>query len=414
MPAPAPPATAAPPPPPPPPIVLYYCYECGGAVDVGDTPLPIPPSSPLRVCPFCCGFLEENPPPPSSPQEPVLLYCHECSNAVDVSDTPLAIPPSSPPLRVLCPSCHRGYLEESPPPLPELPEPVPYYCAQCGSTVDLHNPPPRLLCPRCHRGFLVESHPPPPPPPPPPFPEQFDFDDDIDLLSTDYDAARAFISRFVNQGPDEGPLLGNFAAVAAMSALRDNPHRPAIEAAFNNILQRQFAVPPPPPASEGGEPPAPAATIAALPIVEVAEPGATCAICKDDLPLASQARKLPCSHLYHSTCIVTWLEIHNSCPVCRFRIPAAAGTEGQDSPATQITIRFSTSTRRRGRFRVRGGAGASAPISASPTQLAQAVTGDAAGGPANSGETVSSEWPQHPESDTVMSEAREEDGGFFD
>ena len=67
----------------------------------------------------------------------------------------------------------------------------------------------------------------------------------------------------------------------------------------------------------------------------------------------------------------------------------------------------------RRRVRVGGDAQLAAPISASPTQLAQAITGDGAGGPANSGETVSSEWPPHPESDTVMSEAREGDA-FFD
>jgi len=106
--------------------------------------------------------------------------------------------------------------------------------------------------------------------------------------------------------------------------------------------------------------------------------------------------------------------MHNSCPVCRFRIPddeAAPLEQDPAPPTTRITIRFTTTTRRR--VRVGGDATlAAAPISASPTQLAQAITGDGAGGPANSGETVSSEWPPHPESDTVMSEAREGDAIF--
>ncbi|CAN6335382.1 unnamed protein product [Urochloa humidicola] len=65
--------------------------------------------------------------------------------------------------------------------------------------------------------------------------------------------------------------------------------------------------------------PAPAASIDALPTVEVSEPGEVCAICKDDLPVA---RRLPCGHLYHSCCIVPWLEVHNSCPICRSRLPS--------------------------------------------------------------------------------------------
>ncbi|OEL36909.1 hypothetical protein BAE44_0002072 [Dichanthelium oligosanthes] len=332
------------------------------------------------------------------------------------------------------PSPPAGAPPEPPPPPPGL-----FYCYECGATVDLHRPlpippsSPLRVCPSCQRGFLEENprspSPPPPPPPPPPFSvsgsgsssssELSDDpdDDDIDRLSTDYDAAREYIRRFVDHGPHDGPLVGNFAAVAAMSALRHHGHRPGVGAAFNTILQRQLGLPPAPAAAArgGGEPPAPAASIAALPTVEVAEPAAACAICKDDLPLASQARKLPCAHLYHSPCIVTWLEMHNSCPVCRFRIPSAEGAapeEDQDSPPTRITIRFTTTARRRSR--VRGDAAVAAPVSASPTQLAQALTGDGAGGPANSGETVSSEWPPPPEFDAVMSEAREGDGGFFD
>lgn len=72
----------------------------------------------------------------------------------------------------------------------------------------------------------------------------------------------------------------------------------------------------------GGEARAPAAAIEALPTVEVSEPGEVCAICKDDLPLAAAARRLPCAHLYHSSCIVPWLEVHNSCPICRCRLPS--------------------------------------------------------------------------------------------
>ncbi|RLM69120.1 hypothetical protein C2845_PM17G00320 [Panicum miliaceum] len=81
-----------------------------------------------------------------------------------------------------------------------------------------------------------------------------------------------------------------------------------------------FAVPPAP-AVVFVPAPAPAASIDALPAVEVSEPGAVCAICKEELPLAAAARRLPCGHLYHSSCIVPWLEVHNSCPICRSRLP---------------------------------------------------------------------------------------------
>ncbi|CAD6268552.1 unnamed protein product [Miscanthus lutarioriparius] len=88
--------------------------------------------------------------------------------------------------------------------------------------------------------------------------------------------------------------------------------------------------------SGGGEAPAPAASIEALPTVEVSEPGAVCAICKKDLPFAAAARRLPCGHLYHSSCIVPWLEVHNSCPICRCRLPSdhTEPAAGEVAPAS--------------------------------------------------------------------------------
>ncbi|CAO2143073.1 unnamed protein product [Urochloa humidicola] len=78
--------------------------------------------------------------------------------------------------------------------------------------------------------------------------------------------------------------------------------------------------------------PAPAASIDALPTVEVSEPGEVCAICKEELPVGvgAAARRLPCGHLYDSSCIVPWLEVHNSCPICRSRLPSISNPVVRD------------------------------------------------------------------------------------
>ncbi|XP_073043779.1 E3 ubiquitin-protein ligase CIP8-like [Primulina eburnea] len=46
-----------------------------------------------------------------------------------------------------------------------------------------------------------------------------------------------------------------------------------------------------------------------------------CSICKDYVNAGENAQKLPCGHLYHGECIITWLGSRNSCPVCRFELP---------------------------------------------------------------------------------------------
>ncbi|XP_022332819.1 E3 ubiquitin-protein ligase RNF115-like [Crassostrea virginica] len=72
-----------------------------------------------------------------------------------------------------------------------------------------------------------------------------------------------------------------------------------------------------------GSGPAPAekSKIDSLPTVKVSkvqvENILQCSICMEDFTLDETVKKLPCEHHYHKMCIVTWLEMHGTCPVCR-------------------------------------------------------------------------------------------------
>ncbi|XP_069796705.1 E3 ubiquitin-protein ligase RNF115 isoform X2 [Narcine bancroftii] len=85
-----------------------------------------------------------------------------------------------------------------------------------------------------------------------------------------------------------------------------------------------------------GPPPADKDRIAALPTVTVSQEqiasSLECPVCKEDYLLEEPVRQLPCHHLFHSDCIVPWLELHDTCPVCRKSLSGEITTGHQRTP----------------------------------------------------------------------------------
>jgi hypothetical protein len=73
------------------------------------------------------------------------------------------------------------------------------------------------------------------------------------------------------------------------------------------------------------KPPAARSAVEALPSAVVAAgqegEGDECAVCKDGVAAGQRVKRLPCSHRYHDDCIVPWLQVRNSCPLCRYELP---------------------------------------------------------------------------------------------
>lgn len=75
-----------------------------------------------------------------------------------------------------------------------------------------------------------------------------------------------------------------------------------------------------------GTPPASKSAIDALPTIKITEELLNsemnqCAVCKDEFEKGAEAKQMPCKHVYHNDCILPWLQLHNSCPVCRYELP---------------------------------------------------------------------------------------------
>ena len=67
-----------------------------------------------------------------------------------------------------------------------------------------------------------------------------------------------------------------------------------------------------------------------------------CGICLEEYKKADELLQLPCVHFFHTSCIMSWLDVTNSCPLCRHQLQtddpayeqqrrAANGANGNDT-----------------------------------------------------------------------------------
>lgn len=99
-----------------------------------------------------------------------------------------------------------------------------------------------------------------------------------------------------------------------------------------------------------GTPPAKKEAVDAMPTVTVDQHSGQCSVCLDDFEVGNEAKEMPCKHRFHSKCILPWLELHSSCPVCRFELPSdesklnqerESSSNGSDSVENNNNRRFS-------------------------------------------------------------------------
>ncbi|KAH0854639.1 hypothetical protein HID58_057815 [Brassica napus] len=62
--------------------------------------------------------------------------------------------------------------------------------------------------------------------------------------------------------------------------------------------------------------------VEALATVKIQEGALQCSVCLDDFEIGVEAKEMPCEHKFHGDCLLPWLELHSSCPVCRYELPS--------------------------------------------------------------------------------------------
>ncbi|KAL3043662.1 E3 ubiquitin-protein ligase RNF115 [Trematomus bernacchii] len=107
------------------------------------------------------------------------------------------------------------------------------------------------------------------------------------------------------------------AALSSMLQLHSNPGDYAwgqggLDAVITELLGQLESTGPPPAEKE---------MISSLPTVCISQEQTDCRlecpVCREEYTSGESVRKLPCLHFFHSECIVPWLELHDTCPVCR-------------------------------------------------------------------------------------------------
>ncbi|XP_065910002.1 E3 ubiquitin-protein ligase RNF115-like [Dysidea avara] len=73
---------------------------------------------------------------------------------------------------------------------------------------------------------------------------------------------------------------------------------------------------------DNGPPPAEQEKIDNLPTISInaENEGTECKVCQEEFSKDESVLEMPCKHLYHSSCIVPWLKLHDTCPVCRYSL----------------------------------------------------------------------------------------------
>lgn len=84
-----------------------------------------------------------------------------------------------------------------------------------------------------------------------------------------------------------------------------------------------------------GPPPLEKERIAQIPSVTISEEQVEqklqCSVCFEDYVAGEPVRKLPCLHVYHDPCIIPWLELHGTCPICRSSLSPEDAHSGAQS-----------------------------------------------------------------------------------
>ena len=181
-----------------------------------------------------------------------------------------------------------------------------YWCYRCSRFVRVS--PATVVCPECDGGFLEQF-----PQPPPRGGGGSGRRGTMNPVIVLRGGSLSGFELYYDDGAGDGlrPLPGDVQHLLMGSGF----HR------LLDQFSRLEAAAPRPPASK--------AAVESMPSVTISGSGAHCAVCQEAFEPGAAGREMPCKHVYHQDCILPWLSLRNSCPVCRQELPVAATPDAE-------------------------------------------------------------------------------------
>lgn len=249
-------------------------------------------------------------------------FCYECERHVSIT------PPASPADELFCPNCHGSFLEESDTAPPSNPIPDPFFNAAfpdfSGIPIVFSS---SSASPGGAASFTISSG-------------GGGAGGGLDDLSSLFGSRSpsefnpfAFLNSYINNLQSRGANIQlvfdspGGGGIGGGGGLPGNLGDYFIGSGLEQLIQQLAENDP----NRYGTPPASKSAVEGLPDVKITgemleSDSSQCAVCKDSFELDEEAKQMPCKHIYHKDCILPWLELHNSCPVCRYELP----TDDQD------------------------------------------------------------------------------------
>ncbi|CAN8242037.1 unnamed protein product [Cochlearia groenlandica] len=207
-----------------------------------------------------------------------------------------------------------------------------YWCHVCSKIVNLVNMGDEIKCPFCQTGFILDMS--------QLQQQQEDEDEDEYNVTSNNNNEKENIGSSSGQASRDQQIQDLLATHRRLSSLLGacSQFNQRLDSARLNLDRLYTSLDHHDPVNDRdvcyGTPPASKEAIESFRSVKIKiDEVLMCPVCLELFEIGEEAQETMCSHVFHSDCLLPWLKLHSSCPVCR----ALLMPEGETSHNNVVT-----------------------------------------------------------------------------